>query len=536
MVVSASFVSAGSVTAVDAGEAVLRRGGNAVDAAVAATFGSMVAEPVLTAPGGGGFLLVAPQGEPPILLDFFVNVPRTRPRLENTELSEPEVADIPSGRADGDSSFEFFPVGVDFGTAVQRFHIGRGSAAVPGSVAGLCHAVERWGRMDLSEVVAPAVGAAHQGVPVSSHLAYLFRILTPILLNEDSVRRVFAPEGSVPEEGDRLKLKDLGAFLQRLGDEGPGFFYRGDVARCLAAWAGRSGLIREEDLSDYCVIERSPLVSRFNGFDVYLNPPPAQGGWLVEVSLVLMEALRKAKGRVDAVDLARVFDSTNRLRRVLAPGGLPGPGRIPASRTAPFLTEQERLLESAKGWPSSGPAPRNLGSTTHCSVIDSEGNAAAITTTNGEGCGSVPDGLGFMLNNMLGEEDLNPGGFHRHRGGERLPSMMCPTLVRKEGETVLVTGSSGSNRIRSAIIQVLRNILLEGLSVEEATDAPRIHLEGETLSAEAGWDVDALTDAGLPFSIELWTEPNLFFGGVNSVSPTQGAGDRRRGAVWRRVE
>jgi gamma-glutamyltranspeptidase/glutathione hydrolase len=163
--------------------------------------------------------------------------------------------------------------------------------------------------------------------------------------------------------------------------------------------------------------------------------------------------------------------------------------------------------------------------------LDRDGNAASVTTTNGEGCGYILPELGFMLNNMLGEEDLNPRGFFRYPPGTRLSSMVAPTVVRKNGMPVLLTGTAGSNRIRSVIVQLLLNHLFRGMSLEESTVAPRMHLEGEMLHFEPGIFEQELLGLPHKYRLERWQEQNLFFGGANSVTPDQGCGDPRRGGT-----
>jgi gamma-glutamyltranspeptidase/glutathione hydrolase len=173
--------------------------------------------------------------------------------------------------------------------------------------------------------------------------------------------------------------------------------------------------------------------------------------------------------------------------------------------------------------------------TTHISVADAAGNIASLTVSNGEGCSYVLPGTGIMLNNMLGEEDLNPGGFHQWKEGSRLASMMSPAVAELADGTRYALGSGGANRIRSAITQVLINLLDFGMSLEQAVAAPRIHLEGDMLSIEAGLGDEAMQalESSAPRT-HLWPEKNLFFGGVHAVSVTpagefHGAGDPRRG-------
>ena len=177
-----------------------------------------------------------------------------------------------------------------------------------------------------------------------------------------------------------------------------------------------------------------------------------------------------------------------------------------------------------------------LGSTTHVSVLDADGWACAVTSSNGEGSGVVVPGTGLHLNNVLGEEDLSPLGFHRQRPGMRLPSMMAPTAVLRDGVAQLVAGSAGSNRIRSAVLQVIVNVLDRGMTAQAAVDAPRLHLDGAELYAEPGLSAAELAATGLP--VTTFRAPNLFFGGCQAVARhpatgalSAGADDRRGGAV-----
>jgi gamma-glutamyltranspeptidase/glutathione hydrolase len=176
-----------------------------------------------------------------------------------------------------------------------------------------------------------------------------------------------------------------------------------------------------------------------------------------------------------------------------------------------------------------------LGSTTHVSVVDAEGRACSVTTSNGEGCGIVVPGTGVHPNNIMGEEDLNPLGYHAFPRGRRMPSMMAPTVVLGDGGVELVVGSAGSNRIRSAILQVVLGVVERGLDAGAAVNAPRLHVEGGVVHCEPGIDVAALEAAGLVVS--AFRAPNLFFGGVQAVQRDpltgrlSGAGDPRRGGA-----
>jgi gamma-glutamyltranspeptidase/glutathione hydrolase len=184
-----------------------------------------------------------------------------------------------------------------------------------------------------------------------------------------------------------------------------------------------------------------------------------------------------------------------------------------------------------------------LGSTTHVAALDDEGRCATVTCSNGSCSGVIVPGTGLHLNNMLGEEDLNPMGFHMHEPGRRIPSMMAPTVVLKDGQTEMALGSAGSNRIRSAILQTILAAVDEGMGAADAVERPRVHYEGDVVEAEPGVDPDALETLERDgWTVQRWRERNLYFGGVQAVArdPATGAlsggGDPRRGGVAITVE
>ncbi|HUV14512.1 MAG TPA: gamma-glutamyltransferase [Acidobacteriota bacterium] len=502
-----NVVAAGHQVTVEAAREILWLGGNAFDAAVGAVFAAMVAEFGLTSAGGAGYLMATTKGDVPIVYDFFVEMPRGQ---------EPD-------------NLDFFPVEVDFGGATQEFHVGRASAGVPGNVAGLLQVQEELGRLALPDVLAPSVRAARDGVVFTEHQAYLLQILRPILTHSKEGRELYAPDGKLLTVGDTLRMPDFSDFLLVLSREGREFFYLGEAARIMTEWSeGQGGLLTKADFEQYRVVKRNPVKTRFTGYDVYLNPPPAQSGVLIDVTLSLLEREHCERGRnVSLADLVRAFDVTNQLRAEMLPVG--SVHQLQAALSADSRCEKylKKYRQDERG--ASEPPVPSAGSTTHISVLDAEGKAASVTTTNGEGCGYVIPGLGFMPNNMLGEQDLNPQGFHRYAPGERLSSMVAPTIVVQNGEPILVTGTAGSNRIRSVLTQLLLWILYEGRGVEAATEFPRVHLEGDLLSAEPGVPEEELRSLENRYSVHRWPKRALFFGGANSVTPEEGAGDSRRG-------
>jgi gamma-glutamyltranspeptidase/glutathione hydrolase len=281
----------------------------------------------------------------------------------------------------------------------------------------------------------------------------------------------------------------------------------------------RDGLLTLEDLAAYRVIDREPVSVEFRGHEILTNPPPSAGGILIARALALVAAAGAPPAPLGAIIDAMRQTQAARTPEFLAALDEPGFG--------------ERFLQGqALEGPPSGSS--RLGGTTHVATLDRSGLACSVTCSNGASSGVVVPGTGIHLNNMLGEQDLNPLGFHRYPAGRRLPSMMAPTVARRAGAAELALGSAGSNRIRSAILQTILRVVDDGLHAAEAVTAPRVHVEGGVLYTEPGVlldPVDGHADAHAAFA-----ELNLFFGGVQAVQRDPagrfwGGGDPRRGGA-----
>ena len=498
-------VAAGHPLTADAGARALRAGGNAVDAACAAVLMSFVAESPLSGPGAGGFMLVHTAAGGDHLLDFFVAAP-------GHGLTEGRRADLE-------------PIDVRFSEdAIQRFNVGPSSCGVYGAPLGVYEALTRFGTMPLAELTTGPAQAARAGIEVTPMQAFLFEILGPILAHQPEGQAIYAPGGRLLRTGETIRLPELGGLLDRLGAEGPDHLYRGPTAARIAHHVlERGGLLTEDDLAAYEVIEREPARARYRGREILTNPPPSSGGILLAYSLDLLERLGRAG---DLRALVEVIDRTNRERTEEFLTGLHSEGYLER-----FMA-QDALESAAHGLKS------RLGSTTHIAVLDAEGGCATVTCSNGSCSGVIVPGTGMHLNNMLGEQDLNPLGFHRHEPGRRIPSMMAPTVVLRDGRPEIALGSAGSNRIRSAILQTILNVVDEGMEASDAVDRPRLHFEDGVVEAEPGVDpeaLDAMERDG--WDVHRWRERNLYFGGAQAVKrdPQTGAlsggGDPRRGGV-----
>ena len=489
-------VATGHARVSEAAAAILRAGGNAFDAALAAGFAAAVAEPMFTSLGGGGFMLARTAQARKILFDFFVDTP---------------------GRGLPDEQLEphFLPTTIHFPASEQIFNIGMGSVAVPGALAGFLHVHERLGRLALDRVVAPATHMAREGVVLNEAQAYALALLTPINTLTSDARALFAPGDRTPRPGDRHANAELADFLEALPEAGARSLYGGALAQRISEdMREGGGLLTQEDLAGYRVAERVPLDLAYRGRRVLTNPPPALGGSLSGFMLQLL---------AEVAPRPPDWGSPAHLRCLSA-----------VMLEVESMRERSPSVEAAQPpeviTACSGRVRRSTGGTTHISVADADGNAASMTLSNGEGSGYVAPGTGIMLNNMLGEDDLHPDGFHASPAGLRVASMMSPSIVLDGDRVELIVGSGGSKRIRTALVQVITAVIDHGMHVRAAVEAPRLHWDGACIQAEPGFAAGALASLERTWRVNRWTERNLYFGGVQAVDPRgEGAGDPRRG-------
>ena len=503
-------IAAGHALSAQAGADVLAEGGSAVDAAIAALWTACVCEPVLASPAGGGFALVR-DGMSPACLDFFVHTPKA-----------------PQGRKhDG-----LVEIDADFGGVTQTFHIGPGAVAAPGFLPGLFALHERFGTFPMTRLVEPALEHAKAGVLLTAFQARLAEIVEPILTTSSDARALHAPDGALAKAGERLMNPALADAMDALAREGVRLATEGEIGQLMVA-AASGGHLTQDDVRNYEPVWRHGLsrsmsdqesrIKRSGGAErpersamrqekwLFTNPPPSAGGGLIAAILAQYDAI----GSYDPLAFAKALDAVDRRWRELGkPEGF-----------------DDRMMAGE-------PAQIASRGTTHVSVIDKNGMAIAVTVSNGEGNGAMVPGCGFMLNNMLGEDDLLANGPGSWQPDRRLASMMAPTLVEDRKGGLLALGSGGSNRIRSAMAQVLLR-WRAGERLEEAIRAPRLHVEASHLDAEPGLDPEPLQRAFEDHTI--WDASSMFFGGVHGVERVvnadgrfsiEGAGDERRDGVF----
>lgn len=488
-------IAAGHRETAQAAADILGEGGTAVDAALAGLLASCVAEPVLSSLGGGGLLLVRPAEGRPVVYDFFAQTPRRK-------------------RPEGEIAIE--EIRADFGTTTQPFWIGPGTIATPGVVSGVFAAHGDHGRAPITMVAEPASRLARTGVPFSDFQARVSTIVAPIVLATPESRALFAdpkdPEKPLPS-GAAFRSPAMADVIESVAAEGPRLFYEGEIAAAIAeACLAKGGHLTREDLAAYKTVRRQPLETSFGDIKLLTNPPPAAGGSLVAFALSLLDgrdfARERFLGAEHAASIAQAMLLTDRAR-LEAGSDRDLAAMAEALFDTPLLQRYRRAMAShsimARG-------------TTHLSIVDRDGMAATLTVSNGEGCGWVDPDLGFMLNNMLGEQELQPGGIGSWMPDRRLSSMTAPTVAETRDGALTALGSGGSSRIRTAILQVLINRFGFGKPLDAAVEAPRLHVEGGRADIEPGFDEEAADAVGaLHLDCVRWDQQTMFFGGVHAV-------------------
>ncbi len=486
----------------------LAAGGNAFDAVVSAGFASVAAEPALTSLGGGGFMLAHIEKEKKdILFDFFVNTPG----LGADKKIKPVMT----------------PTDINFPGCVQVFHTGPASVAVPGVLKGLLHIHDRLCTLPLSDVIAPALSYLENGVENIFPQDTFLGLLEPICTAAEYGREIYMHDNRYVKKHDMLFNPLLKRFLEGFIDN-TSDIYSGEAADMLAKEMEQAGgLITQQDLESYEVVEREPLRIRYRDRELLTNPPPSSGGVMLAFAMHLLENINLSKIEYGAVDfytvLIELMKEMHEFRPMKNGNNLKWP--FSSEATDPIIRSfikniSERTFISTQG-------------TTHISIIDAEGNASSMTTSNGSGSGCFIPGTGIMLNNMMGEDDLHPDGFFSSPSNMRVSSMMMPTITLKDGRVGTVLGSGGSKRIKTAILQTLINIIDHNCSLQDAVERPRIHFEDGMVQVEPDVSADVIEKLGKHYELKKWEEKNMYFGGVHCVNhDMSGWGDSRRGGCF----
>ena len=463
---------------------VLQKGGNAVDAAVAVALALAVTHPQAGNLGGGGFLLIRMADGRTTALDFRERAPKS---------AHADMYLKADGSVDQDK--------VQFGST---------AAGVPGSPAGLYHALQMFGTRKLGVLAAPAIRLAREGFAVDHFLAADLRESKQELGRFESTRKVFFRDGEPLAQGDVLVQTDLAATLERFAANGPDGFYKGKTAELIVAQMQRDGgFVTAADLADYTVRDRAPLVGSYRGHEVLTMPPVSSGGVaLLQMLNMLSGYDLKALGFGGSESIHLLSEV---MRRAYADRSrwlgdpdhyqVPVDGLIGAEYAAKLRASIDRDKVSAVA-PGVPPGKQESDDTTHFSIVDEAGNAVACTTTINSTFGAmvVVDGAGFLLNNEMDDFSAKPGVPNQFglvggkanaiAPGKRMLSSMTPTIVSKDGELRLVLGAPGGGRIITAVLQTLLNVVDHGMGLEQAVRAPRVH--HQWLPDELVWEPLAL--------------------------------------------
>jgi len=516
------------------GAEVLRRGGNAVDAAVATHFALAVVNPEAGNIGGGGFLVVRMADGTTAALDFREAAPKGATRDMYLE---------PDGSVSDSASL-----------------VGHLAAGVPGSVAGMWEAHRRFGKLRWADVVQPAITLA-EGIVVHERLANSLRAYEDRLRRYPATARVFLPEGRAPVVGERLVQRDLAETFRRIQQRGADGFYRGPTAEAIEAEMRRGGgLITREDLAAYKAVWRDPIQFRYRGHVVISMPPPSSGGATMAEMLKIMEGYDlRSMGYLSP---GHVHLFTEAARRAYADRNayLADPDFVP-QRTGDMISDayaarrratisRDRATPSAQVAPGLGTPPAEGENTTHYSIVDGSGNAVAVTTTINSLYGNLVtvEGAGFLLNNEMDDFTAKPGvpnQFGLVQGaanaiapGKRMLSAMTPTIVlAPNGRVRLVTGTPGGSTIITSVAMIVSNVVDFDMDVASATAAPRLHHQHlpDTLRFERGGLAPQTVTALRAMGHAVQERPG-FQGDVQSIMvlPTgymAGVADPRRGGA-----
>jgi gamma-glutamyltranspeptidase/glutathione hydrolase len=472
----------------EAGLAVLRKGGNAVDAAIAVGFALNAAYPYAGALGGGGFMLIRMADGRTTSVDFREKAPGAASRGMYLDAA---------GNLTGDSLE------------------GWRSSGVPGTVKGFALAHSKYAKLPWAADLAPAIDLASKGFPVSYGFAEQLRTSQSLARDPESTR-IWLKGGAFYEAGDRMVLPDLARTLGRIAKNGPNEFYIGETAtRLETAMQAHGGLITRIDLKAYAAVERTPLTGTYRNYTVIAAPPPSAGG----IGLLQMLAMLEGSGyeKSGFGSAASMHYVAEVMRRYYAdrntylgdPDFVTNP--VTALLAPPYIAKRRSSIDPAHATPSSmlgpglGASPEHA-ETTHYNVVDAEGNAVAVTYTlnGGFGNGITVPGLGFLLNNEMDDFTSRPGSpnlFGLVQGepntiaaGKRPLSSMSPAIVLRGNDLFMLIGGPGGSRIPTAVLQVFLNVVDFGMNPQEAVDAPRFHHQWlpDAIFVERGFSPDAL--------------------------------------------
>ncbi len=506
------MVASAHPLASQAGLAILKAGGNAVDAAVATAFANSVVEPNANGLGGEGMMVIwlADQRQA-VAIDYR----SMAPLADKTGQKWPSLGPL--------------------------------SVAVPGTVAGLCLALEKYGTKSLQEVMAPAITLAENGFAISATLSQHIGDSFDAILKEPQLAKILAPEGLPLEPGEVLKNPDLAKSLRKIAAGGRDVFYKGELADAIAtAMAAKGGLIGKADLAAYQAIEREPVRGSYHGVDIVSAPPPVSGLTVIE-TLHILENFELAKNA--PLSKTNVHLIAEALKRGFADHsayiGDPAFAKVPVARLlskgyAKSLA-QSIPLDTASREVKAGDPSKEHPSTTHMSVADKMGNMVSLTQTISGfwGAHMVPPGTGIILNNEM--QNWSSTGPNTYAPGKRMRTTIAPTILLKDGEVFASLGTPGAARIISTMVILITNLVDHGMTMQQAIESARFYTRDtdKNLHVEARMEAQTIEELkAMGYVTSVKGQYDLFFGGAQGIVAdrkrrmlTGGADPRRDGAV-----
>lgn len=508
------MVASAHPAATQAGLGILKIGGNAVDAAVASAFVLSVVEPYASGLGGGGFLTIQLKGKEPIALDYR----ETAPSGVTDEL--------------------YYADSIDFKhiTSVTPLSVG-----VPGTLAALNLALNKYGSMSLEEVIKPAIKIAREGFKANETLHNIALEKYDVVSGSDELSELYLKDDLPVEEGTLIKNEKLARTYERISSKGIKLFYEGDIAASIAVKTNNR--ITLDDLKKYEVKIKQPVIGNYKGYKIITTAPPSGGANLIEL-LNILENFDLTELGHNSAEYINIFAKAIRLIQIDKSNymGDPDYESVPVEKltdkkyakiAADFIAINKPNFE----WEGIETNNSESGSTTSLTVVDNLGNFVSLTQSINLffGSGIVADGV--LLNNHLGNFDKTPGNKNSIVPGKRPVSSISPTILLKDGKPFLTIGTPGGSRIIGTLAQIIVNIIDFNMTLEEAIDAPRVHQTKTTLHLEGGISEDvqaALKEIGYKLSAD-YTRFDKYFGGAQAImidyetNKLIGAADKRRG-------
>lgn len=486
-----------------AGSEMLLAGGNAVDAAIAALFALTVVEPMMVGILGGGVAHLRLADGRSLVLDGLSTAPG-RARADMYETLSDEIATARDTRD-------------------RENLIGPKSVAVPGALAGWCTVLARFGTLSLEDVLQPAIRLAERGFIVSPYLANCTADCAADLSRDPGLSALFLPGGSAIKAGTRLIQSDYAASLRLIAATGPGALYDGPLGAALTEFmAANGGLIDQNDLASFQVIERAPVRGTYRGFEILGPPPPASAGVHIVQMLNILEAYDIAGlgfGSADGVHLiaeALKIAFADRAVATADPAFVKVPVDLLISKAYADSRRAGIDLNEAKAW-SAGIIGGESNNTTHVTVADAAGNVVSTTQTINSlfgACTQIP-GTGMLTNNYMYNFDPHPGRALSIAPGKRVFTSMAPMMALREGRLAFALGLPGALRIFPSALQAILNLIDHKMALQEAVEAPRVWTEGGVLELEPAFP-DAVAEALTARGHKVLRVPRVA-GGMNAI-------------------